>query len=144
MEGYWKQPEATKQVLKSDGLHTGDLARIDEDGYFYIVSRKSDMIKSGAHRISPKEIEEVFAEFPGLVETAVVGVPDEILGEAIIAYIVPKDKIDQKELRKHLRLNLAPFKLPKEIIELKALPKTSSGKIQKFKLIENFSKKEGK
>ena len=143
MTGYWNQPEATKQVLKKDGLHTGDLAKTDEDGYLYIVSRKSDMIKSGAHRISPKEIEEVFAEFPGLVETAVVGVPDEILGEAIIAYIVPKTKIDQRELRKHLRTNLAPFKIPREIIELEALPKTPSGKIQKFKLVEIYNKKEG-
>ncbi len=144
MTGYWNQPEATKTVLKEDGLHTGDLAHIDEDGYFYIVSRKTDMIKSGAHRISPKEIEEIFAEFPGLVETAVVGVPDEILGEALVAYIVPKQKIDTKELRKHLRLNLAPFKIPREIIEVKTLPKTPSGKIQKFKLVENHSKKEVK
>jgi acyl-CoA synthetase (AMP-forming)/AMP-acid ligase II len=144
MVGYWQQPESTREVLKEDGLHTGDLARVDEDGYIFIVSRKSDMIKSGAHRISPKEIEEVFAEFPGLVETAVIGVPDEILGEAIIAYTVPKHKIDQKELRKHLRGNLAPFKLPKEIIEIKALPKTPSGKIQKFKLVEKFTTKEGR
>lgn len=144
MEGYWNQPEGTKEVLKQDGLHTGDLARVDEEGYLYIVSRMSDMIKSGAHRISPKEIEEVFAEFPGLVETAVIGVPDEILGEAIVAYIAPKEKIDERELRKHLRINLAPFKIPREIIELEALPKTPSGKIQKFKLVENYNKKEGK
>ena len=144
MTGYWNQPEATGQVLKKDGLHTGDLAKTDEDGYLYIVSRKTDMIKSGAHRISPKEIEEVFAEFPGLVETAIIGVPDEILGEAIIAYIVPKTKIDQRELRKHLRINLAPFKIPREIIEVQTLPKTPSGKIQKFKLVENYNKKEGK
>ncbi|MCP4581926.1 MAG: acyl--CoA ligase [candidate division Zixibacteria bacterium] len=144
MIGYWNQPEATKTVLHKDGLHTGDLARIDEDGYLYIVSRKSDMIKSGAHRISPKEIEEVFAEFPGLIESAVIGVPDEILGEAIIAYIVTQDGFDQKELRKHLRLNLASFKLPKDIIPVKSLPKTSSGKIKKFQMIEDYTQKEGK
>jgi long-chain acyl-CoA synthetase len=143
MEGYWNQRKSTGEVLKDDGLHTGDLARVDEDGYFYIVSRKSDMIKSGAHRISPKEIEEVFAEFSGIVETSVVGIPDEILGEALVAFIVAKGKIDQRELKKHLRLNLAPFKLPKDIVEIKALPKTPSGKIQKFKLIENYTKKEG-
>jgi len=144
MAGYWNQPEATKEVLKKDGLHTGDLAKIDEDGYFYIVSRKSDMIKSGAHRISPKEIEEVFAEYPGLIETAVIGVPDEILGEVIIAYVVASDGADLKELRKHLRLNLAPFKLPKEIIEIKSLPKTPSGKIKKFQLVEDYLKREVK
>ena len=141
MVGYWNQPEETGKVINKDGLHTGDLARVDEDGYFYIISRASDMIKSGAHRISPKEIEEVFAEFPGLVESAVVGIPDEILGEAIVAYIVVKDKIDYKEFRKHLRLNLAPFKIPKEIIEINSLPKTPSGKIKKFQLMENYEKK---
>jgi long-chain acyl-CoA synthetase len=144
MAGYWNQPETTKEVLKKDGLHTGDLAKVDEDGYFYIVSRKSDMIKSGAHRISPKEIEEVFAEYPGLIETAVIGIPDEILGEIIIAYIVTGDGVDTKELRKFLRLNLAPFKLPKEIIEIKALPKTPSGKIKKFQLVEDYLKREVK
>jgi acyl-coenzyme A synthetase/AMP-(fatty) acid ligase len=120
-------------------LKTGDLAKIDEDGYFFIVSRASDMIKSGAHRISPKEIEEVIAEFPGIVESAVVGVPDEILGEALVAYLVTRDKINQREFRKHLRLNLAAFKIPKELIETKSLPKTSSGKIKKFELVKQYS-----
>jgi acyl-CoA synthetase (AMP-forming)/AMP-acid ligase II len=141
MVGYWNNPESTQKVLKEDGLHTGDLATVDGDGYIFIVSRSSDMIKSGAHRISPKEIEEVIAEFPGIIESAVIGVPDEILGEALVAYIVIKDKIDQKELRKHLRLNLAPFKMPGEIIEVEALPKTQSGKIRKFELVEQHRQK---
>lgn len=141
MVGYWNQPESTKITLKEDGLHTRDLARTDEDGYLYIVSRASDMIKSGAHRISPKEIEEVLAEFPDIVESAVISIPDEILGDAIVAYIVVKNEIDNKEFRKHLRLNLAPYKIPKDIIEIKSLPKTSSGKIKKYQLIENYTKK---
>lgn len=141
MLGYWNNQEATQIVLKRDGLHTGDLATVDEDGYIFIVSRSSDMIKSGAHRISPKEIEEVIAEFPGIIESAVIGVPDEILGEALVAYIVVKDKIDQKELRKHLRLNLAPFKIPGEITEIEALPKTQSGKIRKFEMVEQHKQK---
>jgi long-chain acyl-CoA synthetase len=141
MVGYWNNPEATEKVLKDDGLHTGDLATVDEDGYIFVVSRSSDMIKSGAHRISPKEIEEIIAEFSGIIESAVIGVPDEILGEALVAYIVPKEKIDQKELRKHLRLNLAPFKIPGEIIEIEALPKTTSGKIKKFELVEQHKQK---
>jgi long-chain acyl-CoA synthetase len=141
MVGYWNNPEATEKVLKADGLHTGDLATVDDDGYIFVVSRSSDMIKSGAHRISPKEIEEIIAEFSGIIESAVIGVPDEILGEALVAYIVPKEKIDQKELRKHLRLNLAPFKIPGEIIEIEALPKTTSGKIKKFELVEQHKQK---
>jgi len=139
MAGYWNQPKETSEVVKDDGLHTGDLAKTDEDGYLYIVSRTSDMIKSGAHRISPKEIEEVIAEFPGVVESAVIGVPDEILGETIVAYVVARQKIDLKEFHKHLRLNLAPFKIPKEIIEVESLPKTSSGKIKKFQLAESYA-----
>lgn len=141
MVGYWNQPESTKMILKEDGLHTKDLARIDEDGYLYIVSRASDMIKSGAHRISPKEIEEVLAEFPGIIESAVIGVPDEILGDALVAYIVVKNKLDAKEFRKHLRLNIAPYKIPKKIIEIETLPKTPSGKIKKFQLVENYIEK---
>lgn len=141
MLGYWNNPEETAKVLKSDGLHTGDLAMTDEDGYFYIVSRSSEMIKSGAHRISPKEIEEVVAEFPGVIESAVIGVPDEILGEAIVAYIVAKTEIDQKELRKHLRANLAPFKIPREIYQVEILPKTDSGKIKKYELVEKYKLK---
>jgi long-chain acyl-CoA synthetase len=141
MVGYWNSPEETKKVLKKDGLHTGDLATVDEDGYIFIVSRSSDMIKSGAHRISPKEIEEVIAEFPGIIESSVIGVPDEILGEALVAYIVVKGKFDQKELRKHLKVNLAPFKIPREIIETESLPKTTSGKIKRFELVEQYKQK---
>jgi len=140
MIGYWNKPKDTSMVLKDSWLYTGDLARSDEDGYLYIVSRLSDMIKSGAHRISPKEIEEIIAEYPDIVESAIVGVEDEILGEAIIAFIVCKNQPDQRKLRKHLRLNLAVFKIPREIIEVTSLPKTASGKIKKYKLIEDYSK----
>lgn len=141
MIGYWNQPEETKKVLKEDGLHTGDLARTDEDGYLYIVSRRSDMIKSGAHRISPKEIEEVIVEFPSIIESAVFGVPDEILGEAIVAYVVSKEKVDINELRKHLSLNLATFNIPREIIQVESLPKTPSDKIKRFELAEKHKQK---
>ncbi len=142
MLGYWNQPEETARVLKSDGLHTGDLAKTDEDGYLYIVSRKSDMIKSGAHRISPKEIEEILAEFPDVVESAVIGVPDEILGENIKAIIVLKDgsKATQKDILKHCRMNLPAFKIPKVVEFRESLPKTSSGKIKKHVLIAEHAR----
>lgn len=88
MVGYWNAPEETAAVLGPEGLRTGDLARRDADGYFYIVGRKKEMIKSGAHRISPKEIEERLVEHPAVLEAAVVGVPDDLLGEAIVAFVV--------------------------------------------------------
>lgn len=83
MKGYWGDPEATREVLKNDGLHTGDLARIDEDGYVFIAGRQSDMIKAGAFRIHPQEIEDVIIEMSGVVECAVAGIPDEIMGRRL-------------------------------------------------------------
>jgi len=141
MKGYWKQPGATSEVLKEDGLHTGDLARSDEEGYLYIVSRKSDMIKSGAHRISPKEIEEILAEHDGVVESAVVGMPDEILGEAITAVIVLKtsSKTTEKDIMKHCRANLPAFKIPKKIEFRDSIPKTASGKIKRHLLVRELT-----
>ena len=138
MRGYWNQPEETKKVLKEDGLHTGDLAKTDNDGYLYIVSRKSDMIKSGAHRISPKEIEEILAEHGDVVESAVIGIPDSILGETIKAVIVLKQgsKTSPRDILKHCRLNLPVFKIPKIVEFRENLPKTSSGKIKKHVLVE--------
>jgi len=138
MPGYWNQPQETAKVLKEDGLHTGDLARIDDDGYFYIVSRKSDMIKSGAHRISPKEIEEILAEHSDVVESAVIGVPDKILGENIKAVIVLKagSKTTERDILRHCRINLPAFKVPKIVEFRESLPKTSSGKIKKHVLVE--------
>jgi acyl-CoA synthetase (AMP-forming)/AMP-acid ligase II len=136
MLGYWNQPAETAKVLKPEGLYTGDLARTDDEGYLFIVSRKSDMIKSGAHRISPKEIEEIIAEHEAVVESAVIGVPDEILGEAIKAVVVPRDgaRVTEKDIFKHCRINLPQFKIPKVIEFRESLPKTASGKIKKSQL----------
>ncbi len=136
MAGYWKEPEKTEKVLKTEGLWTGDLARIDEEGFIYIVSRKSDIIKSGAHRISPKEIEEIILEHGAVHEVAVVGVEDEILGEAIKACIVLKDGLycTNKELLAHCHKQLPLYKVPQHIEFREELPKTSSGKIRKVDL----------
>ena len=138
MLGYWKKPGETAQVVKADGLHTGDLAKTDDEGYLYIVSRKSDMIKSGAHRISPKEIDEILAEHEAVQESAVVGVPDEILGEALKAVIVLRQgaKATVRDMLKHCRANLPAFKVPKYIEFRDSLPKTSSGKIRRHLLTE--------
>ncbi len=136
MTGYWNSPVETENVLKADGLHTGDLARMDEDGYLYIVGRKSDMIKSGAHRISPKEIEEAILELPAVHEVAVVGVEDEYLGEAIVAHVVPKEgrELVGREIQAYCRGILPPYKVPKTVIISSELPKTQSGKIRKYAL----------
>jgi acyl-CoA synthetase (AMP-forming)/AMP-acid ligase II len=136
MAGYWNDPEATKTVLKKEGLWTGDLARMDEEGYLYIVSRKSDMIKSGAHRIAPKEIEDSILENEAVHEVAVLGVDDEILGEAIRACIVLKDgkSCGKKEIQAHCHKKLPAYKVPHQIVFYEQLPKTSSGKIKKNEL----------
>ena len=136
MAGYWKEPEKTAQVLRKEVLWTGDMARIDEEGFIYIVSRKSDMIKSGAHRISPKEIEEIILEYSAVHEAAVVGVEDEILGEAIKACVVLKDGFSctKRELLSHCHKNLPLYKVPQHIEFREELPKTSSGKIRKIDL----------
>lgn len=136
MQGYWKDEEKTDEVLKNGWLYTGDLAHTDADGYLYIDGRSSDMIKSGANRISPKEIEEVIQEIEDVQEVAVVGCPDELLGEIIKAYIVPKkgSELKQRTIQHHCRNNLAIYKIPKTIEFIEELPKTASGKIQKFLL----------
>lgn len=140
MAGYWNRPEETKAVLRSEGLWTGDLARTDEDGFLYIISRKSDLIKSGAHRIGPKEIEDVLAAHPAVQEVAVVGMPDEILGERIRACIVLNYKMEcnDKDLKYFCKKKLPQYKIPHEIIYLKSIPKTTSGKIKKNELKFNL------
>jgi acyl-CoA synthetase (AMP-forming)/AMP-acid ligase II len=136
MLGYWNQPEETAKILKVDGLHTGDLAKTDENGFIYIVGRNSEMIKSGAHRISPKEIEVILEEHQAVLESAVVGVPDEIMGESIKAVVVLKDEcnVTERDIIKHCSLNLPPFKVPKKVEFIKSLPKTTSGKIMRHLL----------
>jgi acyl-coenzyme A synthetase/AMP-(fatty) acid ligase len=136
MLGYWNSPEETKSVLRKEGLWTGDLARIDEDGFIYLVARKKEMIKSGANRISPFEIEEVICQMPGITECAVVGIPDEILGEAIKLFVVKNGvNITDRDIMFFCKKNFASYKIPKEIEFLPSLPKTSTGKIRKKELV---------
>jgi long-chain acyl-CoA synthetase len=136
MEGYWGDPEETARVLDENGYHTGDLARRDADGYLWIVGRKRDMIKSGAHRISPKEIEDALLEHPAVHEAAVVGVPDELLGEAIEAHVVarPGGAPTDQELQEFARQRLPAYKVPRTIRLRDSLPKSSAGKILKDRL----------
>ncbi len=135
MRGYWNDPDETAKVLHADGLHTGDLARRDADGFIFIVDRVKNMIKSGAHRVSSKEVEETILELEGVVEACVVGVSDELLGEAIEAWLVrPGDDPDRTRILRHCAAKLAAFKLPRELHFVDALPKNSFGKVLKDEL----------
>jgi acyl-CoA synthetase (AMP-forming)/AMP-acid ligase II len=136
MLGYWDDPESTEKVFYQDWLKTGDLAYKDEDGYLYIVGRSSEMIKSGAHRISPKDIEEVILALDEVEEVAVVGVEDEILGQVIKAVIVsaPGCQADKKSIMRYCKSNLANYKLPKQIEFVDQIPRTASGKVRRFML----------
>ncbi len=133
MAGYWGQPEATAEVLREGKLWTGDLVKADDEGYLYVVGRKSEMIKSGAHRIAPKEIEEALHEHDAVYDVAVVGVEDELLGEAIKACVVLKQgaACQEMELLRHCRRILPSYKLPHVIEFHDELPKTDSGKTKK-------------
>jgi acyl-CoA synthetase (AMP-forming)/AMP-acid ligase II len=133
MEGYWGDEEATREVLDEDGFHTGDLGRRDEDGYLWLAGRSREMIKSGAHRISPREIEEVLLELPEIEEAAVVGRSDEFLGEAVVAHVTlfPGASAEPDALRGLCRGRLPDHKIPAEIRVRRSMPRTPSGKIDK-------------
>lgn len=141
MLGYWNDAEATAAVLRDGWLYTGDLGHRDADGFLYIDGRAVDMIKVGAFRVSPLEVEEVVAALPGVEEVAVVGVLDELLGQAIKAIIVARAGAEPPApmaVKAHCRQHLASYKVPK-IVEIAAtLPRTMSGKVQKFKLKEEI------
>jgi long-chain acyl-CoA synthetase len=138
MQGYWLDPDTSAITLKDGALHTGDLGYMDEDGYVYITGRNSEMIKSGAFRISPNEIEDVLYQHADVYEVGVVGAPDDMLGETIVALVVPKDgRIpSQKSLLSHCARHLPPYKRPKTMILVEELPKSANGKILRPQLRE--------
>lgn len=138
MPGYWENPAATARVLRDGWLHTGDMGHFDADGYLSLVGRSSDMIKTGAHRVSPLEIEEVVLELAGVAECAAVGVADPILGEVVRVCVVPGEgtAIEPRTVQAHCRDRLAAYKVPKEVVFVATLPKTASGKIKRFMLKE--------
>ena len=136
--GYWNDPEETAKYFRDGKLHTGDLARVDADGFIYIVEREREMIKSGGNRVSAKEIEDVIAELPGVVEAAVVGVPHPILGEAIRAFvsITAGEQPGANDILQHCRRRLPAFKVPESVVFLPSLPHNAIGKVMKLKLKE--------
>jgi long-chain acyl-CoA synthetase len=141
MLGYFNLPEETAKTLRGGWLHTGDLAYQDEDGYLFIVDRLKDMIITNGENIYPREIEELLYKYPGISEASVVGVPDGLRGQAVCAYIVMQEgaAFDKKAIKEYLRNKMAAYKLPRDFIEMNALPKNQSGKILKRLLREQGS-----
>jgi acyl-CoA synthetase (AMP-forming)/AMP-acid ligase II len=136
MQGYWNDATATHEVLRDGWLRTGDLGHRDDDGFLFIDGRSVDMIKVGAFRVSPQEIEEVIAAVPGVEEVCAAAMPDELLGQAVKAVIVRREgsDLDERAVKAHCRQNLAAYKVPKMVEFVSVMPRTASGKIQRFKL----------
>jgi long-chain acyl-CoA synthetase len=136
MKGYWQRPDETAKVITPDGwLHTGDIAKMDEKGYFYIVDRKKDMILVSGFNVYPNEIEDVVAQIPGVLEVAAVGVPDEKSGEAVKVVVVKKDpNLTAETIKQYCKENLTGYKHPKYIEFRDSLPKTNVGKILRREL----------
>jgi long-chain acyl-CoA synthetase len=143
MPGYWHRDEETRQVLRDGWLYTGDMARRDADGYFYIEDRKKDMIKSGGENVYPREVEEALLRHPKVKDAVVVGLPQELRGELIKAYVVLKDgeQATSADLLEHCRKELAKFKVPKRVEFRTELPKTIVGKVLRRVLIEEEMKR---
>lgn len=130
MKGYWNKPEETAQVLRNGWLYTGDIAKKDEDGYFYIVDRKKDMIIAGGYNIYPREVEEVLFECPKVKEAGVIGVPDQYRGETVKAFVVLKEgaTATAEEIIAFCRTRLASYKVPRQVVFRDSLPKSGVGK----------------
>jgi long-chain acyl-CoA synthetase len=137
MRGYWGRPEATADAIRDGWFHTGDLARVDEDGYFYIVDRKKDMIIRGGYNVYPREIEEVLYEHPAVAEAAVIGLSHTALGEEVGAAVVlkPGATASADELRDYVKGQVAAYKYPRHVWIADALPKGPTGKIQKRDIV---------
>jgi long-chain acyl-CoA synthetase len=134
MKGYWRRPDATAQAIDADGwFYTGDMARVDEDGCFFIVDRKKDLIIRGGYNVYPREIEELLYEHPAVLEAAVVGVPHPELGEEVGAAValVPGARVSEHELREYVKELVAAYKYPRHVWFVDALPKGPTGKILK-------------
>ena len=142
MVGYWREPEHTAQALRDGWLYTGDLAKMDEDGYIYIVDRKKDVIISGGENISSREVEEAVYIHPAVLECAVIGIPDPKWGEAVAALVVlkPGQTATEEEIIQVCQENLAGYKKPRTITFVESLPRTPMGKVMKEALREEYWK----
>jgi fatty-acyl-CoA synthase len=136
MKEYWRDPMQTEQIFAGGWLRTGDLARMDEDGYYYLVDRAKDMYISGGENVYPAEVERVLKEFEGVEEAAVIGIPDDRWGEVGCAFVLLKEgvRVSNRAIIAHCRDRLAKYKIPGKIIFCKDFPRTPLGKIRKFLL----------
>jgi long-chain acyl-CoA synthetase len=142
MRGYFNRPQANAEAFSDGWFHTGDLARIDAEGYLYIVDRKKDMVVSGGYNVYCKEVEQVLVQHPDVVEAAVLGVPDPVYGEAVVAFIEPRAgaSVSADALQAHCRAHLAGYKKPRQVHFIERLPRNSLGKVLKSELRKIFNK----
>jgi feruloyl-CoA synthase len=142
MKGYFKDPEATKEVFEDGWYKTGDVVRIDEDGYLFIIDRIKDMIITGGENVYSKEVEDVILTISGITAAAVIGLPDPEWGETVAAFIVKaKDSdITEEKIIEHCSKNLARYKIPRQIFFVNSLPYNPSGKVMKYLLKEQYNK----
>lgn len=140
MIGYWRNPEATRETIRDGWIYTGDLARVEPEGFFTLVDRRNDVIISGGENIYPKEVENVLATHPAVREVAVFGLPDPLYGESVSAAVVlwPGKHVTPEALEAHCRAQLASYKRPRRVEFLDALPRNASDKVQKRRLREMF------
>jgi long-chain acyl-CoA synthetase len=136
MSGYYKMPDETANTLRDGWLYTGDIGKMDEEGYFYIVDRKKDMIIAGGYNIYPREIDEILFEHPKVLEACAVGIPDPYRGETVKAFVVlkPGEKMTEEEIIQYCATKLAKYKIPKMVEFLPSLPKSGVGKILRKEL----------
>ncbi len=142
MKGYWNRPEETAAALKDGWLHTGDVARIDEDGYVYLLDRLKDMVITGGENVYSSEVEAVLHRHPAVAEVAVIGVPDQRLGETIMAVIVPKPGTTPTEddIAQHCRQSLGGYKIPRRFAFVEKLPRSAMGKVLKTELRNTYGR----
>jgi long-chain acyl-CoA synthetase len=144
MLGYWGRPDETRQTIKDGWLHTGDIARMDADGFVFIVDRKKDMISASGLKVLPREVEEVLFLHPKVEEAVVAGVPDPYRGETVKAFVVPKAGASPtvEELTAFCKVHLASFKVPTQFEFRKELPKSMVGKVLRRVLVDEEKAKQ--
>ena len=142
MDGYYKDPEATAAMKKEDGLYTGDIGRFDDEGFLYIVGRKKEMIKVGGQIVYAPEIENVLHQNEEIAEAAAIGVPDDMRGEVVKAFVVLQEgsQLSESDIKFFCKDKLANFKVPQQIDIREELPKNRTGKIDKSKLKEEITR----
>jgi fatty-acyl-CoA synthase len=140
MTSYWRRPQQTQETIRNGWLHTGDLAKKDEEGFLYIVDREKDMFISGGENVYPAEVEKIYLENPKILDVAVVGIPDEKWGEVGMVFIVMKngEEMTEEEALKLCEGKIAKYKIPQRVAFLTELPMTASQKIKRHKLREDY------